>query len=430
MNIHFSQYCSGAFIVIVLGHPPPTLSNHATPTLSEFVQPPQSMMLRKKILENPGYVAIEGLGIEYDGTPPPRAEDTSQGEELAQPIRRFGNRMMDAMSRGVSTKTQTTPFPSEPGLFAPLRRFGQSANHSTEGANDESPPEIKFSPEVVNSKGEMAPGDIKIVIDEQNTEVRTGSHVKTPESKTPSVPGNANMQRIDHKPSPYDAEGNIVIDKVASTYRRRTPEAPAPLEDQLKVPKDIDSTRAALTGTRGSGRVAQPWIFSVMMLTILAVFIFVACVFFKTSYIPPTEELIKEFLDKCKSVSVAQLMEEFGPECKTPVPLLVARRLVKRAVDEQNDMLINHRNFLYNEIRKHLLEEHAAASKGKNKEERAELDDGIRRQLLEEKEKIRASVKRDWAAGVIRDPVPSLRECETWCAKLENYWQQRQMASM
>lgn len=429
-----AHYSKGVLVLIVVAHAAPNLSDPATLFLSLY-----QVTVKENTLQ-------------------PAAEE----EDLLHPIKRFGKQWLDAKNTGKSHEDQHNPLPHEASLDYPLKlkKFGQPTNqNASEVSVEELSPEVV--PVIADRNGNVVVGEVKNVVDKlirsskQRVESGTDSAMKRPESKPAGrdidiatasqeyhqskaeVEGHLKMQNEHGKASP-PAEGKIIIDEVIDMRRRekageqplltKTTNTPATLEEQLGVPEQPDE-RTALTGTRGGARMAQPWIFSVMMLGILSTFIMSAYCFFKSAMIQPTEELIRQFLDKCKSSTIPELMEETAEGCQTPVPLLVARRLVKRAVDEQEEMKLMYRRTLYNDIKSELLEEHRKASRGKTKEERAVLDEGIRQRLLEEKEKIRAACKRDWAHGRLQDPVPSLGEAEAWCTKLEHYWQQQQMAS-
>lgn len=373
---------------------------------------------------------------------------TAEEDDLAKPIRRFGNHFLDGLDQ--RERYQHNPLPHERKLHYPLENFGQPTNETLHTLPESSVEALapEAVPEIVDSNGNIIVGDVKSVLDEHK------GKLKSPESKPTEVEGQVNGVNMQHElsevPPPAEgkiivhgealppSEGKIVVQEVAELHQGQeakgqssltsTTQAPAPVEEQLGLPEQPGSG-TALTGTRGGARIAQPWIFSVIMLGILATFILGCYCFFQMATIQPTEELIREFLDKCKSSSIPELMQQTEEGCQTPVPLLIARRLVKRAVDEQEEMKLMYRRMLYKEKRSELLEEHRLASKDKTKEERAELDEVIRRRLLEEKEKIRAACKREWVTGHLKDPVPSLAEAEAWRAKLEHFWQQRQMMS-
>merc|ERR1719262_1404037 len=140
-----------------------------------------------------------------------------------------------------------------------------------------------------------------------------------------------------------------------------------------------------------------------------------------------TEDELQELLDKVKSTQMNDLMNEHAYGTPTPVPILRARYLVKKARDDQEDAKKEHRVTQYNAVRQAILDDSYGMRAGKSKEEIAIMDEEIRRKLRIEKEKIRASTIKDWAEGTLPDPVPSLPEAEAWLAKMEKRWQELQM---
>merc|ERR1719335_22354 len=142
-----------------------------------------------------------------------------------------------------------------------------------------------------------------------------------------------------------------------------------------------------------------------------------------------TEDELREMLQKLKSKSMNQLMSEHASGTPTPVPILQARYLVKKARDDQEDARRQYRINWYHEVRKAITDESYKMRQGKTKEELQIMDEEIRRKLKVEKEKIRAATIKDWAEGRIEDPVPSLAEGEAWLGKLEKRWQELQMQS-
>merc|ERR1719262_718284 len=142
-----------------------------------------------------------------------------------------------------------------------------------------------------------------------------------------------------------------------------------------------------------------------------------------------TEDELQELLEKVKSTSMNDLMNEHAYGTPTPVPILRARHLVKKARDDQDDTKRDHRIAQYNAVRQAILDESYKMRVGKSKEELQIMDEEIRQKLRIEKEKIRAATIKDWAEGRLVDPVPSLPEAEAWLAKLEKRWQELQAQS-
>merc|ERR1719158_608592 len=101
-----------------------------------------------------------------------------------------------------------------------------------------------------------------------------------------------------------------------------------------------------------------------------------------------TEDELLELLDKVKSTSMNDLMNEHAYGTPTPVPILRARHLVKKAKDDQYDANRDHRISQYNAVRAAILEESYKLRIGKSKEELKIMDDEIRQKLRIEKEKI------------------------------------------
>jgi len=212
------------------------------------------------------------------------------------------------------------------------------------------------------------------------------------------------------------------------------PELGLPEDDAVATGKGTNkdnSVTAGLPTGRGGARMAQPWIFSVMMILILVCFCCGVCVFArhaKNSF-RKTEDELRELLEKVKSTSMNGLMNEHAYGTPTPVPILRARHLVKKARDDQEDAKKEHRVSQYNAVRQAILDESYKMRIGKSKEELVVMDEEIRMKLRIEKEKIRAATIKDWAEGTLPDPVPSLPEVEAWLAKLEKRWLELQSQS-
>jgi hypothetical protein len=209
------------------------------------------------------------------------------------------------------------------------------------------------------------------------------------------------------------------------------PELGLPEDAAVSTDKKASATENGIPTGRGGARMAQPWIFSLMMIGIIVCFCCGVCGFarYARSSFRKTEDELQELLEKVKSTSMNDLMNEHAYGTPTPVPILRARHLVKKARDDQEDAKKDHRVEQYTATRQAILDESYKMRVGKSKEELQLMDEEIRRKLRVEKEKIRAATIKDWAEGTLPDPVPSLPEAEAWLAKMEKRWQELQMQS-
>jgi len=275
-----------------------------------------------------------------------------------------------------------------------------------------------------------------------------------PEHEMVPVPTEAPEPEVAPAQKPEPETPKVVDDAVPEAPSRKQQEDAAPIKDPLEVsagdnavtvppelglPEDKavgQNEKKSATGNglptgRGGARMEQPWIFSLMMIAIIVCFCCGVCAFarYAKSSFRKTEDELQELLEKVKSTSMNDLMNEHAYGTPTPVPILRARHLVKKAMDDQEDTKRDHRISQYNAVRQAILDESYKMRVGKSKEELKVMDDEIRIKLKIEKEKIRAGTIKDWAEGRLKDPVPSLPEAEAWLAKMEKRWQELQMQS-
>lgn len=286
-------------------------------------------------------------------------------------------------------------------------------------------------------EGAEDPDHVMVPVPKEAPETETAPTIPPEPEVAPTEAPKAVEDAVPEAPPQKD---DAPIAEPSGTGAGVDPEMAVTLPPEMGLPEDeavsgADKKKTAtgngLPTGRGGARMAQPWIFSLMMIGILVCFCCGVCAFarYAKNSFRKTEDELYELLEEMKSTSMHDLMNKHAYGTPTPVPILRARHLTKKARDDQEDAKREHRISQYNAVRQAILDESYKMRVGKTKEELQVMDEEIRMKLRIEKEKIRASTIKDWAEGTLKDPVPSLPEVEAWLAKMEKRWQELQMQS-
>jgi len=170
--------------------------------------------------------------------------------------------------------------------------------------------------------------------------------------------------------------------------------------------------------SRGGARMGQPIFFSLFLVCTLCCFCAGVCTFgcIARKTILKTEDELRQLLDALRKRPLSEVIGETCYGTPVPVPILRLRFLVRKAIDDHTDAVMDQKDSMYAAVKKELLAEFRRASKAPgvqgDKEASAKLEEELRAKLLEERHKAKAEAERMWREYEIEDPVPSLPEGE------------------